>query len=594
MRKIKDALSAALRRFMGSYLITRTVPGGGYYGQWAGMNVTTRNALTLSGVHRAVSFICDSIMCLPWQVFLADGQQKRRVLGSNLEFILNHQANPELTAAVWAHTMLGYSVLQGNAYAEIARDEQGMAQALGHPLADNQVQLMRDTESEELFCRVWLDQNRAGAQGGQTVDIWYRDMYHLRGMGNSFLGISVIRYAARSLGVGLALDQTAASFFGNGNRTSGAIEYPGPLSQEKKIELGNYIKNELQGPQRSNNLIILDQGMKFASNSMPNDDAQFLQSRQFQINEIARWFNVPVQKLMDYSHSPWGSAEQASIDAVLSGLMPWIHRMESEANAKLGSLDTRGMIQTKMNLMELLRADTKTRSEAYAKGRQWGYLNANEIRMLEDLPSYEGGDVFLSPMNMERIEGGVQEPVFVGRRGRAMQAVKGQSGADRYLEHCMHALGLDNRIEVSSEPALALDGPTNDDQKDKGIELSQALAGIRKALEDQWSTIIVRENHELEKIGTQEKLSKWLDRHELYVRIRLHSIGAMIEAMELVENGRQADLYLELDAQASDRCKALKNESHEHDKKAMANQTLMAIIGGNLLRGSKDDISSRA
>ena len=589
MQKLKSAVSAALRRYLG-YQIIRTVPGGGYFGNWAGMQVTSNSALSISAVHRAVSYICDSIMCLPWQIFLAAPEGKRRVIGSTLEFILNSKANPELNADVWRSTMLQYTLVQGgNAYCEIARDEQGMAVGLGHPLTDSQVQLMRDEQSSELYCRVWLDQNRAGLPGGQHVDIWYRDMYHLRGQGNSFLGISVLRHAARSLGVGLALDQNAASFFGNGNRTTGNIEYPGVLSTEKKIELGNYIKDTLHGPEKSHNLLILDQGMKWASNTIPNDDAQFLQSRQFQVSEIARWFNVPVQKLMDYSQSPWGTAEQASIDAVMSGLMPWIHRMEIEANAKLGNPNTQGMLETKMNLMELLRADTKTRSEAYAKGRQWGYLSANEIRQVENMPSYDGGDVFLSPMNMERIEGGVQEPVFAGR-ARVRGGRTTQINSDGYLELCLHALGVEDRIEMKPDRIVAEQRPCTL----QGISQEQALAGIERALRDQWETILTREAHELAKIKNEEKLDRWLTRHQLYIQIRLGSVTQILTSMDLVSSENEERINTLWEIEAFNRCHRISEqlENPENDKEALANQCVTAIIESNLLRGQNDDFSS--
>ena len=356
----------------------------------AGVRVSQGNALEIAAVWRAVAYISQSIMTLPWHVHRPDNERKGgEIVRNNLDYVLHTQANAEQSAATWRETMCMYALLWGNSFSEIIRNARGEVQALGMPPHPAWVQVDRD-EMGELYYRVFSDR-------GSYTEIPYRNMYHLRGMGDGVEGMSVIRYASRSLGIAAAQDENVGAFFGNGSRASGVLTHPGQLGKDGRENLTKYVQENLKGPKRAHNMLVLEEGMSWKQMGVPNEDAQLLESRQFSVQEIARWYGLPPHVLMDYGRATWSNLEQASTDAVRSGLMPWIVKLEQEADAKLIG---RRSLNTIINLKGLLRADTSTRNQAYALGRQWGWLSANEIRQWEDLPPYPGGDNYLIPLNM--------------------------------------------------------------------------------------------------------------------------------------------------------------------------------------------------
>ena len=530
MGKLKRFVLDKLQRYLNDNQIISRPLYGQYYGDHAGMRVTETTAMTLSAVYRAINYISNSIMVLPWGIFATIDGNQRRVQGSHLEWLLNGMANDELAYDVWRQTITQYAVIQGNGWCEIGRDALGNAAMLGHPIPDSHVKLMRDEQTMMLYCRITLTQeNEYLGTRGTYIDIPYSNMYHLRGMGNSLLGHSVVGYAARSMGVGLALDQSASSFFGNGNRTSGVIEYPGQLGPDKKIELGKYIKNTLQGPQKTNNMLVLDQGMKWSATGMPNDDAQFLESRVFAVKEIARWFNLPTPVLMEYGDTSWGTAEQASIDAVMGGLLPWVTRMESQAVAKLAPAQLRRQISTKLNLQGLLRADTETRSKAYASARQWGFMSANEIRQIENMPEYEGGDTFLTPVNMREIDGPIEQPIVVPGDRLRMKDSRSLVGA---LMSC-----VPGAQEGLADDELIYFEPGNDQSKSPTVVTDEnIIAGLAVMLSEIWYTIVTREANELIKIkgdNQADKARNWLKKHRRYCTVKLSAIPRVCEALRV-------------------------------------------------------------
>lgn len=366
-------------------------------GKHAGIRITQETAMQLSAVYRAVSYISSTIMTLPWNVHrsVADGSSEH--VRNRLDFVLHDQANMEQSAAVWRETMLSYALRWGNGFAEIRRNNRGEVEWLGQPIHPEYVRIERD-ENYQLSYLVTTDSQ-------SRVRLMPNQIYHLKGLGDGISGESVVRHAARSMGVAAAQEQNVSSFFGNGSRTSGVLSHPGQIGPEGRENLTKYLEKRMQGPYDSHKLLVLEEGMEWRQMGMSNEDAEMLSSRQFSVVEIARWFGLPPHILMDYGRATWGNLEQASTEAVRSGLMPWVVRLEAEANAKLIGRNSRSSLSTSINLKGLLRADTDTRNRAYALGRQWGWMSVNDIRKLEDMPPIEGGDEYLTPLNMEPANG---------------------------------------------------------------------------------------------------------------------------------------------------------------------------------------------
>lgn len=372
---------------------------GGWAGDHAGMPVNEHTALQIAAVNRAVNYIADMLMVMPWGVYQMRGDSSGVRIESNLDYLLNQQANRNVDARSWRNTMVRYTTLLGNSYAQIIKDNRGVVQELGTPIHPAWVCEQIDRETGLLFYRVRPYNTVSGESMGQ-YDIPARDMFHFKGPGDGYRGMSVIQYAARTFGIGLAQDQNQASFFANGSRTSGVLSAQTALSVDARDNLEKYLQEHMQGPNKAWNLLVLEEGMKWEPMGIPNDQAQMVQLMNANVIDIARWFGLPPHILMDYSSAKWNSLEHASTEAVVSGLLPWAVRLETEANLKLIGINNRSTRRTKINLKGLLRADTQTRNEAYAKGRQWGWLSANDVRRLEDMPLIEGGDIYLSPLNM--------------------------------------------------------------------------------------------------------------------------------------------------------------------------------------------------
>jgi HK97 family phage portal protein len=232
------------------------------------------------------------------------------------------------------------------------------------------------------------------------VELSPNDVYHLKGPGGDGLtGYSVIRMAAESIGLGMAMQQFGAYFFGNGAHVGGALFHPKSLSDTARKNLEQSVQRSTGG-RSALSLRVFEEGMKYERIGIPPEDAQFLESRNAQVRDIARWYRVPPHKIADLSDAKWANIEFQAIDFVTDAILPWACRMEQEANAKLFGRNNRGTVYTKLNLAGLLRGDMKSRYDSYAVGRQWGWLSANDVRALEDSNPIPNGDLYLVPSNM--------------------------------------------------------------------------------------------------------------------------------------------------------------------------------------------------
>lgn len=359
----------------------------------AGVNVTEHNALTMSAFWCAVNAISVDTAKLPIGVFTNEGEDDRRRLPNDpVAILLNREPSPDCIPITFRQTITAHALTWGNGYAEIEWYNNGRPAALWG-LLPSDCQPVRDRDG-----KVYYEVN--SERYGKTVTLEPADMFHIHGLGfDGLCGYSVVKMARESLALTMATEKFGAAFFGNGSHVSGVLQHPGKL-KDQGAAIKKSIEESHRGPGKARGTLVLEEGMEWKQTGIPPDDGQFLQTRQFQIPEIARWFRMPPHKLFDLLRGTFSNIEHQSIEYVTDCLEPWIIRVEQEAGRKLfGKNDPRYI---KHNVAALVRGDMESRYRAYAIGRQWGFINVDEIRALEDknkLPDGQG-QIYLTPSNM--------------------------------------------------------------------------------------------------------------------------------------------------------------------------------------------------
>jgi HK97 family phage portal protein len=358
----------------------------------AGVRISEDTALTYGAVYACTRIIAETVASLSWHVFRERANGGKDRVPGRVQTVLRDLANPETSAFAFREQMIASALLWGNGFAEIERDGAGRVVNLWQ-LAPDRVQPDR-TASGRL---VYVIDNRLQPDTILEAD----EVMHLHGLGfDGITGYSIVRLAARSIGIGIAGDKFGGAFYGNGTALSGVLQTDVTLTDPQRENLRQSWKEMYQGPDKAFSPAVLEAGLKWQSLGMPMTDAQFLENRKFQVTDIARWFRVPPHKLADLERATFSNIEQQSIEFVQDTIMPWAIRLEQEANRKLFGQNREGFF-TKLNLNSLLRGDAESRFKAYAIGRQWGWLSANAILELEDMnPIGPQGDVYLAPVNM--------------------------------------------------------------------------------------------------------------------------------------------------------------------------------------------------
>jgi HK97 family phage portal protein len=413
----------------------------------AGVVVNEFTALNYSAVWAAIQAIAPKVAQAPLILYkrLPNGG-KERYTQSNLYRILRDEWNPEMTSMVARETLTAHMLTWGNGYAEIERDQAGRPMALW-PLLPNQVEPFRDQAKRLVY--------RVSAPGEADAIIPAGDMLHVPGLGfDGLVGYSVVRMARDSFGLGMAAQRFGSTFFGNGATFGGALTHPGELGQEGRDNLRASIEAEHKGASRAHRFLILEEGMKYEKFGVDPNDAQFLETRQFEIAEVARWFDLPPHKLRDLSRATFSNIEQQAIEFVVDTLMKWFIRWEQEINRKLIPKLERN-IQFVEHLVDgMLRGDIGTRYSAYATGRQWGWLSANDVRDKENMNPLPGedGNIYLVPSNMTTPERILNPPPPPAPQLQMLQApADDEQGDERYQQLVSEIREAQQRLDLLRE-----------------------------------------------------------------------------------------------------------------------------------------------
>jgi len=296
---------------------------------------------------------------------------------------------------------MSHLLLWGNAYAQILRNGRGQPIAL-YPLLPNKMEVSRASNGELVYTyRRDSEESRINPNSG-TVILRRDEILHIPGLGfDGLIGYSPIAMAKNAIGMSLATEEYGASFFANGANPGGVLEHPGVIKDIQRVK--DSWNSAYQGSGNAHRIAVLEEGMKFQAIGIPPEQAQFLETRKFQINEIARIFRIPPHMVGDLEKSSFSNIEQQSLEFVKYTLNPWVVRWEQSLQQSLLLPSEKNSIFIKFNVDGLLRGDYQSRMNGYAVGRQNGWLSANDIRELEDMnriPAEEGGDLYLVNGNM--------------------------------------------------------------------------------------------------------------------------------------------------------------------------------------------------
>lgn len=370
-------------------------------GSLAGKNVNERSAMQMTAVYSCVRILAEAVAGLPLHLYrYKEDGGKERAIDNNLYHLLHDEPNKEMSSFIFRETLMTHLLLWGNAYAQIIRNGKGEVVAL-YPLMPNKMQVDRD-ENGELYYIYTRSSDEAKTMEGVTVHLTPRDVLHIPGLGfDGLVGYSPIAMAKNAIGLAIATEEYGAKFFANGAAPSGVLEHPGTIKDPSRLR-ENW-NSTFGGSANSGKVAVLEEGMKYTPISISPEQAQFLETRKFQIDEIARIFRVPPHMVGDLEKSSFSNIEQQSLEFVKYTLDPWVIRWEQSLSRALLNEDEKRKYFFKFNLEGLLRGDYESRMSGYAVARQNGWMSANDIRELENMdkiPAEDGGDLYLINGNM--------------------------------------------------------------------------------------------------------------------------------------------------------------------------------------------------
>lgn len=370
-------------------------------GSTAGKNVSERSAMQMTAVYACVRILSEAVACLPVHLYkYNDAGGKEKAIEHPLYHLLHDEPNPEMTSFIFRETLMTHLLLWGNAYAQVIRNGKGEVVAL-YPLMPNKMSVDRD-EQGQLYYTYQRSTDEAATMEGSTVVLRPSDVLHIPGLGfDGLVGYSPIAMAKNAIGLAIATEEYGAKLFANGAAPSGVLEHPGTIKDPARVR--EAWMSQFGGSANSGKVAVLEEGMKYTPISISPEQAQFLETRKFQINEIARIFRVPPHMVGDLEKSSFSNIEQQSLEFVKYTLDPWVIRWEQSLARALLSEDEKKEYFFKFNVEGLLRGDYASRMTGYSTARQNGWMSANDIRELENLdriPAEEGGDLYLINGNM--------------------------------------------------------------------------------------------------------------------------------------------------------------------------------------------------
>jgi len=372
---------SALAHWMGN-------PGAGT--SVSGETVNTRTAMALSAYFASLRAISEDVAKLPIQTYKKVPRGRESIPGDEVGYLLSVAPNEDMTAISFREALLSHAIAWAGGYAEIVKDKRGIVRALY--LIDPTTVVGTKKINGTTFYIIRVD--------GQDTHLAADRVFHIHGLGfDGMSGYSITTLAREALGAAMAAQTFASSFFGNGTWLGGVLEHPGQLSDPALAHLRDSFTERHGGAAKANKPYVVEEGMTYKQLGIAPEQAQFLETRQFSITDVARYFRMPPHKIQDLLRATFTNIEHQSLEYVGDTLMPWILRFEQEADRKLFGPDNRTLF-VKHNVAALLRADVTTRGDFYTKMFNIGVYSINDIRELEDRNAIENGDDHYVAMNL--------------------------------------------------------------------------------------------------------------------------------------------------------------------------------------------------
>jgi len=370
-------------------------------GTTSGKAVNEKTSMQMTAVYSCVRILSEAIAGLPLHLYhYGENNNTLKAVEHPLYFLLHDEPNPEMTSFIFRETLMTHLLLWGNAYSQIIRNGKGDVIAL-YPLMPDRMSVDRD-KSGNLFYQYTKREGDTNTLKGSTVILDPSEVLHIPGLGfDGLVGYSPIAMAKNAIGMAIACEEFGASFFANGAAPSGVLEHPGSLKDPKRVR--ETWQGQFGGSSNTGKVAVLEEGMKYTPISISPEQAQFLETRKFQINEIARIFRVPPHMVGDLEKSSFSNIEQQSLEFVKYTLDPWVIRWEQSLSRILFNKEDKKKYFIKFNVEGLLRGDYQSRMNGYATARQNGWMSANDIRELENLNKIsdeDGGNLYLVNGNM--------------------------------------------------------------------------------------------------------------------------------------------------------------------------------------------------
>jgi HK97 family phage portal protein len=381
---------------------------------FSGKAVNEESSVSYSAVFACTNVIAETIASLPLHLYKESGNKGReKAKGKELYNLLYHLPNPDMTSFSFRYAMQLCVLLWGNAYAFIDWDyNKGEPKAL-YPYHPSKVEPRRDKASGKIVYDVDLG-------NGKKVTLSKYQVLHIMGFSfDGLKGISTISLAREAVGLGLAAEEYGSRFFSNGAKPLGVLEHPGELGEEALDHLRGSWDELHKGLHNSHKVAILEEGMTYKQIGIPPEDAQFLETRKFQLEEIARFYRVPLHLVGNLDRATFSNIEHQDLAFTKHTIRPWLVRWEQSLDWKLLTSEERKKYYAEHNADALLRGDLKSRYDAYAIGRQNGWLNGNDVREKENMETIDGLDEYLVNGNMISVQTAAkQQPKGGGNNGQ--------------------------------------------------------------------------------------------------------------------------------------------------------------------------------
>jgi HK97 family phage portal protein len=339
--------------------------------------VNEEKALGIGSYYSCIKVIGETMAQMDLEVVEKVGKATRANTSHNNYWLLHAEPSPDYNRFEWVQAMLMWACSWGNGYSKIVRDR--FANAIELKLLPEYEVTPKKTERGKLYYE-WVHE-------GKTEIIMSDDMIHLKNIGtNGIVGLSTAAVQRESLGNSLAKQQHEGAFYSNGAKASGILMTPGTMGAKEAKNVKESFAKENENAKNRFKTIVLEEGVKYQQLTIPQNDAQFLESKKFDRSEIAGWFRVPPHKIGDLEKANYSNIEAQDRAFAKDVAVPWAERFQQELNRKLFFENERGKFMTQFNLDDLIKGDIKTRYEVYNSAVQTGILKPTEPREAEGWP----------------------------------------------------------------------------------------------------------------------------------------------------------------------------------------------------------------